>query len=179
MGKRRRKSPVSRIDVKRRRLLRKLDKLDRASGLHKESSCSSDTADTRSERGSTPMESNSDYGHFEDLIHEDSIAFSEQDENRDPNESVEEIPLSSDILKIIGCDGSTKETGSQAIRKELVSSWSDVIKRRLSEEVRADCVLRYPPPKNCLFLEAPKLNLEVVAAVNDVAKNRDNRLIIF
>ncbi|XP_031352265.1 uncharacterized protein LOC116177427 [Photinus pyralis] len=78
MGKRRRKSPVSRIDVKRRRLLRKLDKLDRASGLHKESSCSSDTADTRSERGSTPMESNSDYGHFEDLIHEDSIAFSEQ-----------------------------------------------------------------------------------------------------
>ncbi|KAB0798678.1 hypothetical protein PPYR_09671, partial [Photinus pyralis] len=94
------------------------------------------------------------------------------------NTTVQDMPLSKDILKIIGVTEKQNQTDS-FIRKELVASWLDIVKRRLSEDVRTECVLRYPPPTNCKFLEAPKLNVEVAAATNVASVNRDNRLLGF
>ncbi|KAB0804972.1 hypothetical protein PPYR_01942 [Photinus pyralis] len=194
MGKRSRRDRDSKTVRKRRRLLQKLSRLDRDSSRHRRSVFGSvsdsgtpermlsfSASDTTSDRGNTPDSSRNIYFGSENSVMDIPAVrdYAVTDENLSPNLPREALPLSADVLKILGCDKDEEDLGSKAIRKELATSWSELIKSKLSDQARTDLLSCYLPPSNLKALEPPKLNLEVAAAINEPARNRDMRLLQF
>ncbi|CAG9759773.1 unnamed protein product [Ceutorhynchus assimilis] len=58
----------------------------------------------------------------------------------------------------------------------LLSIWMELIKNGLPEDALLELGKKYPFPENCSSLQAPKLNPELKAAINDSGKKRDDRL---
>uniref|UniRef100_A0A2A4JKW9 Uncharacterized protein n=1 Tax=Heliothis virescens TaxID=7102 RepID=A0A2A4JKW9_HELVI len=87
----------------------------------------------------------------------------------DPNTA----ELDSEILEILGDDPSNTNTYGPEIRSELANRLLHVTQQGLSKELRKNLISKYLLPKNCAQIDAPKLNLEIKAAILDAAIKRD------
>lgn len=81
--------------------------------------------------------------------------------------------LDSEILEILGDDPSDTNTYGPEIRTELANRLLHVTQQGLGKEQRKNLISKYILPKNCAQMDAPKLNLEIKAAILDAAVKRD------
>jgi len=62
------------------------------------------------------------------------------------------------------------------VHSYLATIWCEIIQKGLPAEEQKTLLKNFPPPKNCILMDPPKLNLEVKALDNTIQK-RDERII--
>ncbi|KAL0818343.1 hypothetical protein ABMA28_008822 [Loxostege sticticalis] len=70
------------------------------------------------------------------------------------------LTLDPDILQLLGEDPTNQRNYGDSLHKDIASRWTHILK----------C---YLPPENCPSMKAPKLNLEIKAALSDVNIKKD------
>lgn len=90
--------------------------------------------------------------------------------NAVPSEPVE---LDTDALEILGDDPTSEIKFGNEIRTELSSRLQHIVQEGLTKEVRKNLISKYPLPSNCTYIGAPKINLEIKAALADASIKRD------
>lgn len=83
---------------------------------------------------------------------------------------VQEAELEADVLEIIG---EPDRVLASPVHSYLATIWCEIIEKGLPAEERKTLLKKFPPPKNCISMDPPKLNLEVKAAVNNTIQKRD------
>ncbi|KAJ8733652.1 hypothetical protein PYW07_014203 [Mythimna separata] len=81
--------------------------------------------------------------------------------------------LDTDILDILGDDPTNTDKYGPEIRNEVANRLLYIAKDGLNKENRKNLMSKYVLPKNCIQLDAPKINLEIKAAIADTAIKRD------
>lgn len=94
----------------------------------------------------------------------------EDDENVGENNDEE---LNPDILEILGTDPSTEKVYGEDLHKDIAPRWQHILLNGLSKENRSELLKNYLPPQNCTSLRAPKINLEIKAALSDINNKKD------
>lgn len=100
--------------------------------------------------------------------------------------STSETPLTQDnvtvdptLLSALGASSSDTPEFGEAIHDSLAKLWNPVLKKGLSKEDRDKLLKENLIPDNCRLLLAPKLNAEISAAVSDVVRGRDKKILQF
>lgn len=76
----------------------------------------------------------------------------------------------------MGEDPTQNNEYSEDIHAHLAVRWNYILAKGVKKEQRIDLLKKYLPPANCNFLDAPKLNEEIKAAVQDSSLKRDEKL---
>lgn len=93
--------------------------------------------------------------------------FSKTDEQRlDPN-----------ILHLLGDESEDNLNSGDSIPDELSAICTTILRSGLSEETRVNLLKKYPAAINCPSMAAPKLNVEVKAAISEASLKRDERFV--
>ena len=93
------------------------------------------------------------------------------------NEDLEEdiVPIPSDeVLKLLGDDIIGTVTVCAKVNNVLAERWTNVLQRGCKKEVRQELLTKYPPIDNCQFMQAPKMNPEILATMDDKQIRKDN-----
>ncbi|XP_049882416.1 uncharacterized protein LOC126378257 [Pectinophora gossypiella] len=69
----------------------------------------------------------------------------------------------------------TPEFGEK-IHENLAQLWAPLLKKGLSKESKEKLTKDYLIPENCKLFQAPKLNAEITAAISELARNRDKKM---
>ncbi|XP_043481180.1 uncharacterized protein LOC122512464 isoform X2 [Leptopilina heterotoma] len=85
--------------------------------------------------------------------------------------------LSIEELKVIGSRIDPERVLAPEANEDLAVRISEIIKKGLPREEKKILMVKFPPPKNCLFLDPPKLNAAVKAALQDPVIKRDLRIV--
>ncbi|PZC84364.1 hypothetical protein B5X24_HaOG205559 [Helicoverpa armigera] len=81
--------------------------------------------------------------------------------------------LDPDILQLIGEDPTNQKKYGDSLHKDIASRWTHILVNGLSKETQMELMKCYLPPENCPNMKAPKLNLEIKAALSDVNIKKD------
>ena len=73
------------------------------------------------------------------------------------------IELDTEVLEVIGKRLTSEKTLANPIHKDLAVRWKEIYQDGLPKDLKTELFNKYSQPENCVFLEAPKLNLEVKA----------------
>lgn len=87
-----------------------------------------------------------------------------------------ENALSAEVLHKIGLRTEDKCAFGPPVHPDLAVCWKAILKNGLPEEERTLLRQTYPVPENCIFMDPPKLNLELFKAVSKLAQERDARI---
>ena len=60
---------------------------------------------------------------------------------------------------------------------DVAERWEEVFNEGLPKEKRDSLVRKYAPPRNCVFIDPPKLNQELKEVLNPVIVERDDKII--
>lgn len=85
--------------------------------------------------------------------------------------------LEDDVLKIFGERLLPERVLAPEVNPHLAKIWEDIIKGGLPTEERKKLLTNFPPPKNCILMDPPKLNLEVKTALDNTIQKRDQRIV--
>lgn len=88
----------------------------------------------------------------------------------------EQDVLGPDILEALGETQVPKANYGPPINSDLATRWSAILVAGCEKDVKLGLITAHKIPENCPLMEAPKLNLEMVAAIPDSAKNRDSKI---
>ncbi|KAL0891849.1 hypothetical protein ABMA27_015108 [Loxostege sticticalis] len=95
-----------------------------------------------------------------------------------PGENGTTVPdLDPEVLQALGAQTSDEPVYGDKIHENLSQLWSPLLKRGMSKEDKETTLKQYLIPQNCTLLQAPKLNLEISAALTDSARNKDKKLV--
>lgn len=87
--------------------------------------------------------------------------------------TLENTGLDSEVLEILGEDPTNDQKYGPEIHGELANRINFIATRGLSKETRKDLITKYLTPSNCAQIDAPKLNMEIKAAIPEAAIKRD------
>lgn len=87
--------------------------------------------------------------------------------------------LNQNILNILGSKLSEEKILGSDIHPDISCRWEAILKKGLPAELKSELIKKYPAPSNCTAMEAPELNPEIKAALNQTRIERDNRFILF
>lgn len=91
--------------------------------------------------------------------------------------STESVPdLEPDILCLLGEEPVQEEKFGENVHKDIANRWADILVNGLKDETKKEILNIYSVPYNLKLIQAPKLNPEIRAAVNEGALRRDNIL---
>ncbi|XP_074104093.1 uncharacterized protein LOC141530713 [Cotesia typhae] len=94
-----------------------------------------------------------------------------------PEETKKEtLSLDSEVLKILGEDPNVKPENSVELHTEIKNRWKAWMKEGLSDEIKKNLLKKYPR-KGDLYTEPPKINLEIMGALAEVTKKRDQHFV--
>lgn len=94
-----------------------------------------------------------------------------------PEQAIENIQeLEPDILCLLGEEPAQEEKFCENVHKDIANRWSDILVNGLKDETKKDILKNYTVPYNLKLAQAPTLNPEIRAAVNEGALKRDNIL---
>lgn len=93
-----------------------------------------------------------------------------------PPPALPEPPLDPDILSALGETTDEGPIWGQEIHNNLAQLWLPLLKKGMVKEMRNQILKQYLIPGNCTLLQAPKLNIEISAAVPEMVKLRDNKV---
>ncbi|XP_048002050.1 uncharacterized protein LOC125238689 [Leguminivora glycinivorella] len=101
-----------------------------------------------------------------------------QQENDMPTEvDMAEVTLDSDTLQALGKPLKEKLKYGPNINGDLSKLWSPILKNGLGDyKERQHLLEKYMVPSNCVLLQAPKLNPEILATISEKQKNRDKKI---
>lgn len=74
---------------------------------------------------------------------------------------------------ILGEDPSAQKEHGNNLHKDIAARWSNILTNGLSKEVKLDLLKQYLPAENCANMKAPKLNLEIEAALSPLNVKKD------
>ncbi|XP_028178029.1 uncharacterized protein LOC114365611 [Ostrinia furnacalis] len=144
--------------------IRKLEKQLKRKSRHRRISSSSESSDE------IPSSLHSDNG-LEINCDETQV---ENDSQPECSAIIDECPeLHEDILNILGPDTTTEKPFGDNLHKDVASRWQHILLNGLSKENRSDLLKTYLPPENCPNMRAPKLNLEIKAALTEINNKKD------
>lgn len=83
------------------------------------------------------------------------------------------LELNQDILTILREDSSKEKSFSDNLHKDIASRWQHILLNGLQKENRSELLKAYLPPENCPQMRAPKLNLEIKAALSELNNKKD------
>jgi hypothetical protein len=87
------------------------------------------------------------------------------------------IPELDDVaLEILGADPSTTVMYAKDIQKDLAVRFEHIATAGLTKELRKEFLETYLPPANCKLIDAPSLNPEIKAAINETSVKRDKAM---
>jgi len=89
---------------------------------------------------------------------------------------VETKQLDEETKKVLGEDPESVKQKDIDLHPDLVSRWSKWIKEGLAKETKSEVLAKYSRKGN-LSLEAPTLNVEIAATLNEAGTKRDNLFI--
>lgn len=98
-----------------------------------------------------------------------------KDENTQSKEK--EKDLSEKFLNAPGKRIVEERSLAQPVHHSFVERWSEVYKLGLPNDEKADLIKKLLIPKNCTFLDPPKLNKECSLAVHQTVRDRDDRIV--
>lgn len=107
------------------------------------------------------------------------IAPSAQDQSTEQVDEQDQskIPLDPKILEVMGERFLQERQLAQAIPNDLSVRWEEILKAGLPSETRVTLVKKYPPPKNCVMMDPPRLNAEIRASLQETVIKRDDRIV--
>lgn len=79
-----------------------------------------------------------------------------------------------ELLDLLGGDPSSEKTFDANVHKDIAKIWTHILLNGLAKDVRMDLLKQYLPPENCSSMRAPKLNLEIKAALTDINNKKDS-----
>ena len=88
-----------------------------------------------------------------------------------------EISLNENILNVIGQPLKKERQVAPPMHPTFVERWAEVLRLGMPKDERVELVKKFPPPENCEFLQPPKLNKEISLSLNEIYKNRDQRIV--
>ncbi|XP_063635037.1 uncharacterized protein LOC134805721 [Cydia splendana] len=103
----------------------------------------------------------------EACLNNKSVDNAEQTTNVEPE-------LDPNILSILGDDPQNENTFGEKLHKDVSTRWQHLLINGLQKEVKSEIIKLYPVPENCSSLKAPKLNLEIKAALTEMNLKKDN-----
>lgn len=78
-------------------------------------------------------------------------------------------------MEILGDDSGCKDEGRLTLHPMLALAWEKILLEGLKKEKKVEILEKYLRKGNCP-IQAPKLNPEIEASVNDTIKKRDKYL---
>ncbi|CAG9759856.1 unnamed protein product [Ceutorhynchus assimilis] len=100
----------------------------------------------------------------------------EDEENTPPTLVGTQVPVSEDILALLGEVTNSNSVFGPPVHTDLKSRWENIIENGLSADTKKSLIEKYPPPENFQVLSPPILNQEIVNAINSSVQKRDERL---
>ena len=88
-----------------------------------------------------------------------------------------EIELQQEVLEVIGARLESDKKHAAAIHKDIALRWAEILRNGLPAEEVKKLLTKHPPPENCTFISVPKLNAEIIAAVQETAIRRDKGIV--
>ncbi|XP_046592404.1 uncharacterized protein LOC124293850 [Neodiprion lecontei] len=89
----------------------------------------------------------------------------------------QETELEAEILEVFGERLRPERMLAPAVHSHLAALWLEIIEKGLPAEERKGFLKKISPPHNCVFIDPPKLNLEVKAALDSTVVKRDERIV--
>ncbi|KAL4714850.1 hypothetical protein ACJJTC_012522 [Scirpophaga incertulas] len=83
------------------------------------------------------------------------------------------LSLDPEILQLLGEDPANQKIYGETLHKDVASRWAHILTNGLNKDIQLDLMKRYLPPENCPNIRAPKLNLEIRAALTDMNIKKD------
>ncbi|XP_028177085.1 uncharacterized protein LOC114364927 [Ostrinia furnacalis] len=81
--------------------------------------------------------------------------------------------LDPEILQLLGEDPTCQKNHGENLHKDIAPRWAHILANGLSKEIQLDLIKCYLPPENCPNMRAPKLNLEIKAALLETNIKKD------
>ncbi|XP_041983908.1 uncharacterized protein LOC121736647 [Aricia agestis] len=107
-------------------------------------------------------------------LQEESCEADDIEGNIDANiTDTENLDLEQDILEILGEDPTSVKSFGDNLHKDIAPRWKHILLNGLSKENRSELLKTYLVPENCTYLKAPKLNLEIKAALTEMNNKKD------
>ncbi|XP_049866539.1 uncharacterized protein LOC126367168 [Pectinophora gossypiella] len=91
----------------------------------------------------------------------------------DVQDDATEAPLEPEVLQLLGEDLVNQKSFGDNLHKDIAPRWTHILVNGLSKDNQSELLKRYLPPENCPNLRAPKLNLEIKAALPDINVKKD------
>lgn len=106
---------------------------------------------------------------------------SENDKSQDPPQTAIPEPqtepnLDPEILSALGDTTDETPKFGEKIHTNLAQRWLPILKKGLPKETKDQLFKEYLVPDNCQLLQAPKLNVEIAAAVAESVRIRDKKI---
>lgn len=84
--------------------------------------------------------------------------------------------LDPEILSALGEATDQGPTLGEDIHNNLTQLWQPLLTKGMSKETKDKLLKQYLIPSNCTLLQAPKLNIEIAAAVIEMVRLRDKKV---
>ncbi|XP_077256832.1 uncharacterized protein LOC143894447 [Temnothorax americanus] len=98
-------------------------------------------------------------------------------QEKQSSEDISEEPtLRDNVLKVLGVDLNESKFKNVKYHPELKNTWSKWMKEGLPEKNKKEIIELYNR-KGDLYTEAPKINLEIVPLLSEIAKKRDEHFV--
>lgn len=108
----------------------------------------------------------------------DIVTASTSKENNDEKTSDRTKPLDDNFLKAIGKRIIIEKSFGPPLHDDLIVRWKDILKEGLPTEEKEELAKKYHQPKNCFFVEPPKISDDVKLFIaKDPVFERDERLV--
>lgn len=105
-----------------------------------------------------------------------AIAVNAKPDTGEMSAEAQETKLEADVLEVLGERLRPERVLAPAVHSHLATLWLEIIEKGLPAEERKGFLKKIPPPQNCVFIDPPKLNLEVKAALDNTVIKRDERI---
>lgn len=112
-----------------------------------------------------------------DAITVSPIAINEKTGTEEAAHEAQDTELEAEVLRMFGERFRPDRVLAPAVHNHIASLWFEIIENGLPAEERKDFLKKIPPPSNCVFIDPPKLNLEVKAALESTIVKRDDRIV--
>ncbi|XP_026731087.1 uncharacterized protein LOC113496154 isoform X2 [Trichoplusia ni] len=94
-------------------------------------------------------------------------------------ETMQESALDPELLSALGSSTSDAPDFGDEVHGSLATLWTPLLKKGLPKEDKDKLMKEHLIPSNCMLLQAPKLNVEISAAVSELVRGRDKKLVCF
>lgn len=85
-------------------------------------------------------------------------------------------PLDPEVLSALGEATEQGPAWGEDIHNNLTQLWQPLLKKGMAKENKDKILKQYLIPSNCTLLQAPKLNIEISAAVIEMIRLRDKKV---